>query len=132
MFNLSFKNWKLFAGSILFLALALALWPLISLAAEVPEVNALQALVDLITNWKALTPLGIGSAVIVIVVQLLKQFFPSSNVVRLVVVVLGVAYGVLTSLLNGMGIIEALVLGIITSGGAVAIYEAVKPLLPKK
>ena len=99
---------------------------------EVPEGDPLAALLDLITNWKALSPIGLGSGIIVVVVQSLRKFLPSSNIRRAIVVVLGVVWAVLQGLLNGMGALDMIVMVLLTSGGAVLIYEAaIKPFLKK-
>ena len=100
---------------------------------EVPEGDPLAKLLELITNWKTLTPIGIGSGAIVVVVQLLRKFLPTSNIRRALVVVLGVACAVFQGLLNGMGALDMIVMVLLTSGGAVLIYEAaIKPFLKKE
>ena len=97
--------------------------------ASVPEGDPLASLIALISNFKAMSPIAIGIGVVTIAVQALKAFVGESfKYKRLSVTVLGVVYGVLVSVSNGMGILEALVLGLLTSGGAVAIYEAIKGL----
>ena len=99
---------------------------------EVPEGDPLAKLLELITNWKTLTPIAIGSGAVV-VVQLLRKFLPTSNIRRALVVVLGVAWAVFQGLLNGMGALDMIVMVLLTSGGAVLIYEAaIKPFLKKE
>jgi hypothetical protein len=100
---------------------------------EVPEGDPLAAALALWTQWKTATPIAIGSLIITFVVQALKKFLPSSGVTRVVVVLGGVAYTILQKIMTGMGWAEALVLVLLTMGGAVLIYEMViKPLFPKK
>lgn len=97
----------------------------------VPEGDPLAALLNLILNFKAMSPLVIGSAVVTILVQSLKKFLPSGNVVRAVVTGLSVIWAVLQSLIGGLSILDASVMVFLTMGGAVAIYEfAIKPFLP--
>lgn len=96
---------------------------------EVPDVDPITAIMEIIANFGIMSPLALASAGIVAVVQVLKKFLPEFKYKRFLVVVLGVAYGVVQSSLSGLGLVEALVLALITSGGAVAIYEALKPLL---
>lgn len=112
------------------------LWllPLVAFAevpVVVPDGDPLQALLSLILGWKAMAPLAIGSAIIVVVVQAMKKLLPEFKYKRLIVAVLGVLYGVMLALSNGMGVLEAAVAALFVSGGAVAIYEAIKPALAK-
>jgi type IV secretory pathway VirB2 component (pilin) len=92
----------------------------------VPDGDPLAMLLALIQNWGAWGPLAIGSAVIAIAVQALKKFAGDFSYKRLVITVLGVVYGVVVALAQGSGVVSALVMALITSGGAVAIYEAFK------
>ena len=100
---------------------------------EVPPGDPLQSLLALIMNWKASTPIVIGIGLISVIVQSLKAFLPSSAVRKAVVVALGVAYALLQAVIGGIGWMEAAVMILLTSGGAVALYEwVIKPLLGKK
>jgi hypothetical protein len=102
-------------------------------ALEVPEGDPLASALALWTQWKTATPIAIGSLIITFVVQALKEFLPSSGVTRVVVVLGGVGYTILQKIMTGMGWAEALVMVLLTMGGAVLIYEMViKPLFPKK
>ena len=96
-----------------------------------PDGDPLATLLQMLMNWQALSPLAIGASVIVIVMQVMKKYVGDFNFKRLLVTLLGVVWGVVTARMNGLGLLEALVAALITSGGAVALYEAVKPLLPK-
>lgn len=89
-----------------------------------PEVDPLPALLELIKNWKAVTPLGIGMTLIVILVQLLKTVAQGFKYSRLAVVFLSVVYAALLQFSQGVGIWSALISAFIVGGGAVAIYEA--------
>lgn len=104
---------------------------------EVPEVDPAKAIVELVTNWKTMSPVAIGSMIILILVQILKsslfgQFFKHLEWKRLLITILGVIYGILYLVSTGTSWLSAAVIGLISAGGAVAIYEAVKPLLEKK
>ena len=93
----------------------------------IPDVDPLSALLDLIKNWKAATPLAIGMTAVVVLVQGLK-FFPSFKYNRLAVTVLSVLYGVALSVRDGLSLFDAFIAAFIVGGGAVAIYEAWKGL----
>ncbi len=96
-----------------------------------PEVDPLATILALFQNWAAMSPLVLGSTLIALTVQLLKMFVGDFEYKRIVIAGLGVVYGVITALLGGYSVFDALVAALITSGGAVAMYEAIKPLLPK-
>lgn len=97
-----------------------------ALAVQVPETDPLAELLKLIANWQALSPLAIASSVIVIVVQSVKKFFPDFQHTRAVVVVGGLVYGLLQALVSGMDFVSAIIFVLVTSGGAVALYELFK------
>lgn len=109
-------------------------------ASELPvpaEGDPTLTLVKLITDWKAMSPIATGAMVILLLVQLLKtsllgQFFPSIEWKRFFITFLGIAYGVVYLVSTGTPWVTAAVVGLLSSGGAVAIYEALKPLLGKK
>lgn len=97
----------------------------------VPEGDPLVLLLDLIKNWKASTPIAIGSMIVVIIVQVLKKFVGESLYTRASVTVLGVAYSILVTMQKGASLLEAAIMALLVSGGAVAIYEAISPLINK-
>lgn len=100
---------------------------------EVPEGDPLATLLHLFMNIKAMAPLSIAMGLIVGVVQSLKKFLPSSAAKKGAVVFLGVVHAVLQAIFGGLSVADAVVLVLLTSGGAVAIYEwVVKPLLKKE
>ncbi len=99
---------------------------------DVPVVEPLGALLALITSFSAMSPIAIASAVIVILVQLMNKFLTTSVAKKGAVVALGVVYALVQKVMGGMGWLDAAALVMLTSGGAVAIYEfVIKPLLPK-
>lgn len=103
----------------------------VSIPIVVPDGDALQSLLALVANWKSAQPLAIGSMVVTLIVQLVKQFAPEFKYKRFLVTVLGVLYGFFLGLSQGMGLFEVAISALFISGGAVAIYEALKPTLQK-
>lgn len=114
---------------------AAVLFPVVAFALEVPiqtpDGQPTQSILELVLNWKTLTPFAIGAAIIVIAVQVLKHYVPEFEYKRLAVTVLGIAYGTILALQQGLSIGAALVASLLTSGGAVALYEALKPAIKK-
>lgn len=116
--------------------LFLLLVPILAYAVDVvivpPEGDPFQMLLALVMSWKTMGPLAGGAAGIAIVVQVLKNSVGDTfKYKRLAVVALGVVYGVVLAVSKGMGVVEALITALFVSGGAVAIYEALKPALQK-
>lgn len=108
-------------------ALALLFFPLIVLAEPViPDGDPLSSLLALIMNWKAAGPIALASSVVVVLVQVLKSSLGSFQYKRLAVVILSCAYGVLQGITSGLSLFQALVLALVTSGGAIALYESIK------
>jgi len=107
---------------------------LIAAGIEAPEGDPLASLLALITNWKASTPVVLGSAVVAFVVQAARKFLPSGAVRKGLVVVGGVVWAVFQSMINdGMGWLDGAIMVLLTMGGAVAIYEwVIKPLTKKE
>jgi hypothetical protein len=75
-----------------------------------------------------MSPLAIGAAAVVVLTQAIKKFWPNWPYNRLTVSVLSVIYGIVYALMNGANFLNASVLVLITGGGAVAVYEALKGL----
>ena len=113
------------------LAVALLLLPAVAFGVDVPDVDPLVELLKLIQTWGAAGPLVIGASVITIVVQALKKFAPDFQYKRLLVVFLSCVYSVILSLSGGVDIASSLVMVLVTSGGAMALYEAFKSPLNK-
>ena len=110
---------------------------LLAFGQVIPEGDAAKSLLDLLMNYKTLSPLAIGSAIIVISVQILKsnlfdQFFKGFKYKRALITVLGQIYSVVFMVINGQSLMNAVISGLFISGGAVAIYEAIKPFIEKK
>lgn len=114
--------------------LLLTLMPLTAFAdgLVVPDGDALQLLFNLIANWKTTPVLVAGSTLIVVIVGVLKKTVGDFNYKRVLIALLSVVYSVFQSLTAGLGIWEAIVLALVTYGGAFAIYEGlVNPALKK-
>lgn len=109
-----------------------ALFTVVAFAQDVvPMEQPVNQLLELIKNYKTLAPLALSVAVINLVVSFLKTdfvggFFKNTNhfVRMLIITVLGQLVGILNMISTGMSLSNAIVLGLISSGGAVAIYEA--------
>ena len=107
--------------------------------ASVPLDVAFKSLVDLVTNYKAMSPIALSIAIVLALTSFLKTdlvggFFKNQSALikRLIVTVLGQVAGVLTMISTGLVWHQAIIVGLISSGGAVAIYEAYKAAFPKK
>lgn len=92
---------------------------------DVPDGDPLVALLQLFGNWSVASSIARGIAFVLIIVQTFKKFAPDSPFTRYVVVIGGVVYAFLQSLSTGMSFVNALVFVLVTSGGAVALYELV-------
>lgn len=107
---------------------ALAAYPVVVFGqdAGVPEVDPIAALVDLIKNWKAITPIGLGIGVVTILVGAIRKFASGFKYSRVAVAVLSAVYGILLAVTEGLGWGDGAIFALLTGGGAVAIYEAWK------
>ena len=109
--------------------LAVLLFPLRVLAeiAPVPDSDAVVLVMKLVAEWKVLGPVGIGIVLVMLAVQAIKALVPEDfKYKRLAVLLLAMIYMGLVSVSAG-GSVGAAVLGVlITSGGAMALYEALK------
>lgn len=101
--------------------------PVLAFAAigDVPEGDGFANLLALILNFKTMATLAIGSAAIVVVMQLMKKFF-DFKYQRLVNIVLGLANAVILSIAAGVTLPEALAAAMFTSGGASILYNELK------
>lgn len=93
---------------------------------DVPDGDPLITLLNLILNFKASGPLVIAASIVTIIVQGVKKFAPTFPYSKGVAVFGGVIYGIFQALQSGLGLVESLVFVLVTSGGAVAIYEYLK------
>lgn len=102
------------------------------LAIEIPEGDAVQLLLKLLTQWNSLSPLAIGAILIVIAVQALKALLGDFKFKRVVIVALGIVYAIIQSRIQGLDLSSSIVMALFSSGGAVALFEAIKPLIKAK
>lgn len=110
-----------------FLIATLLLFPLALFASIVlPDQDPLAVAMQLFQEWNTLAPLARGAMIIVVLVQGVKKIFPDFAYMRTMVVVGGIVHGFLQSLSSGMSIVDSAVFILITSGGAIAVYELFK------
>ena len=103
--------------------------PFIALAQAVPDVEPIAQLLSLSSGWNSMSPIAIGSVLVVLAMSIIKKFVGEDmKWKRLVVALLSSAYAVLLSLTMGLGVLPAIVAALVTGGGAMAIYEAYKGL----
>lgn len=95
---------------------------------EIPEVNVLEKLGNLVLNWNAMSDLMKGSIIVMVIAQVIKQA-SHFKYKRFLVVILSVIYGVGQMVIGGEGLGGAIVSVLVSGGGAMAIYESLKPLL---
>jgi len=96
---------------------------------ELPDVNVLEQLGVLVLSWKGMTGIAKGSIIILILVQIVKHLKADFKAKRLLITVLSIAYGAVQMIMNGASVSAALVGMLVAGGGAIAIYEAIKPLI---
>ena len=101
--------------------------------------ESIVAIVKLVQDWQNLGTMGLLMALLNILIMLLKSRFANEwfkkqkpGLKRVILLALGQIMGILVSLQGGMGILESIISGLIVSGGAMAIFEAAKPLFKKK
>lgn len=116
-----------------FILTALILSPAFAFASEpgsvlVPPTDQLgEVLLNLITNYKTMGPIGIGIAAVILLTAAISAFVGEGAWKRLIVTILSVAYSVMLPLFDqSMTLGAVLVAVLITAGGAVAIFEAAK------
>ncbi len=102
------------------------------------EQPAADIVIQLATHWNDLGPYGIASAILMLIIfffssSYCKNWFgvKSPWIRRLIVVVCGQAIGLLSLLKAGMPFPGAVVNGLIVSGGAMVIWQCIKPLIEK-
>lgn len=97
------------------------------------------AIIEIVKNWESLGTLGIMIAIINVLIMLLKSKYckgwfdeQSQLVKRALIVILGQVVAILAMVLSGSSWIPAILAGLVSSGGAIAIYEVVKPFFKKQ
>lgn len=122
---------KFISGLVMFFIVGLACVAAYAQVPDLPAGDGLSNLLSLILNWKTLSAVGIGTAVILVAGQLLKQYLPEDadgkpKYKRLAMLLLAVAYSVLVGVGSGAGLLPTLLLVLVTKGGAAELYEALK------
>jgi len=94
----------------------------------VPDADVAATLLNLATNYKTLGLLGILSLVSLLSVQAIKHFLPEDfKYKRLLTLAVSIIYSIVTGLLvPGSSVPTVIITVFITSGGAMALYEALK------
>ena len=103
--------------------------PVLALAevAPVPDGDIFSLVMQLISNGKAMGTAAIGIVVTMLATQLVKNLMPDTNMYkRLIVLVLSCAYGIFLAVVGGATWPLAALAILINSGGAMALYEALK------
>jgi hypothetical protein len=104
----------------------------------VPLSDFFNDIIELVRNWKGMGALAISSAILTLIVHGLRvvalgDLFDSlrPGIKRAAIIILGQVQGIVLAISGGMAWWEAILTGLLTSGGAIAIYECLKPLLNK-
>lgn len=105
----------------------------------VPLDTVVDATVAVVKDGKSMGRLALSVALLNLLVMFLKTNLAntwfskkSTNYKRAFLLVAGQVLGILLAIQSGLSPLSAVIGGLITSGGAVAIFESVKGLLPKK
>lgn len=117
----------------LMLFFAMMVFTVISFAQDVgafpePQGDITALLLQLATNYKTLGLFGILSILIVLSVQAVKKFVSEDwKYKRLLTLVISIAYSVISGLVvPGSNAVSVIVTVFVSSGGAVALYEALR------
>lgn len=117
----------------LFAAFAFCAFSIVSLVARaadfpIPEGDVAGILLGLAMNWKALGLIGVISGLTLISVQAIKALVPNEwKYKRLTVLGVSIVYSILSALVVPDSNVGSVMMTVfITSGGAMALYEALK------
>ena len=101
--------------------------------------DPMQSLIFAIQNFKGLGPVGLGMVVVMAVVQAMKSekfgaLFKSiaPKYQAALITLLGIIYGAVYSLVYTKQSVDVFIVGFISSGGAVAVFNLIKLLTEKK
>lgn len=83
-------------------------------------------IIFVISNWAAMSLVARGVAIVMLGTTLAVKFFPENPYKRVIVTLFGAANGVLIAISEGAPWWKALIVGLVSSGSAVAIFEAFK------
>lgn len=96
-----------------------------------PEVDVFEKIASLMANWSNLTPILKGSAIVVIVAQIIKQYVKGFKYKKILIAILSCLYGVFSLLVDGTSVGASIAIVLISYGGAPMLYDALKPFLKK-
>lgn len=97
---------------------------------QIPEADLFAKLAELILNWGALSSMMKGSLIVIILTQVVKQLSDEFKYKNLLVAIFSVLYGVFQLLAGDVSsTLGAVVSVLFTSGGALLLYNALKPFL---
>jgi hypothetical protein len=116
--------------------------PMPSPLPEIGTVDNIKPMADAVTgliqNWKAYGPLGIASAILVLLILFLNSSLcgnwfgaQTALIKRALILLFGQAIAVLGAIAAGTVWYVAVVSGLFVSGGAIALFEVLKPLFQK-
>lgn len=95
--------------------------------AAIPESDTVALISQLVSNYKVLGPLTLGILVVTLLSQGAKALLGESfKYKRLLVLSLSIIYSVLLAVSTGAGLVPAVASVLLTSGGAMSFYEALK------
>lgn len=124
-----FNRVQLLLWAALFFSAAM-IFSLVARAADfpVPEADIASILLGLAMNYKTMGVIGVISALILVSVQAIKAFVPEDfKYKRLITLGVSIVYSVLSGLVvPGSNWVSVVITVFLTSGGAVALYEALK------
>lgn len=117
---------RLFTLMVLFLMPVLAFAQITDVA--VVEADPVTALFEIIAQWKTMGVLARSLSIVVFGTYLVQKFVTHGEWKRLIVTLLGVVNGIMIAVMQGTEWWQAIIIGLVSSGGGVAIYEAFKGL----
>lgn len=121
------------------LVATLALAQSVGLPSTLPvDGNSTDSILFLLQNFKALGPVGIGMVVVTIAIQATKSdlfgnWFKklSSKIQVAVITIAGLLYGAAYTILYTKQGVDIFVIGLVSSGGAVSLFQLIKMLFKK-
>jgi peptidoglycan/LPS O-acetylase OafA/YrhL len=99
---------------------------------DIPDKEVLSSVVEFLFNFKTWGLVLSGMALIVIIMNVLNKYVGEFPLKQVVAVLLGVAYGVFGLLAGGSSVGEAVFSALVSSGGAMKIYDAIKAYVEGK
>jgi len=114
-----------------FAVAATVLTPILALAADafpVPEGDVAAILLNLASNYKTLGVVGSVSLAVLLSVQAIKAFVPENwKYKRLITLAASIVYSIISGVMvPGSSVVTVIVTVLLSSGGAIALYEGLK------